>query len=76
MGVFGIAAGVAAFPTISRMVGEGRHDEAYQTLSGAVRTMSAAMAACCSIVLNGELSIACMPIVAAVTRTVLRLESP
>lgn len=39
MGVFGIAAGVAAFPTISRMVGEGRHDEAYETLSGAVRAM-------------------------------------
>lgn len=39
MGVFGIAAGVAAFPTISRMVGQGKHDEAFTVLSGAVRTM-------------------------------------
>ena len=37
MGVFGLAAGVAAFPTISRMIGEGNHDDAFLTLSRAVK---------------------------------------
>lgn len=39
MGVFGLATGVAAYPTISRMVARGEHAQAYQTLSGAVRAM-------------------------------------
>ena len=39
MGVFGLATGVAAYPTISRMVGRGEHGAAFETLSGAVRAM-------------------------------------
>ncbi len=39
MGVFGLAAGVAAFPTLTRLVAEGRRDEAYTTLTGALKTM-------------------------------------
>ncbi|HOE50319.1 MAG TPA: murein biosynthesis integral membrane protein MurJ [Polyangiaceae bacterium] len=39
MGVFGLAAGVAAFPTLSRLVAENSHAEAYTTLSTAVRRM-------------------------------------
>lgn len=39
MGVFGLAAGVAAFPTLTRLIAQDRHDEAYRTLSHAVRRM-------------------------------------
>ncbi|HLN08428.1 MAG TPA: lipid II flippase MurJ, partial [Xanthobacteraceae bacterium] len=39
IGVFGMAAGVAAYPTISRMVKAGRVAEAYGSLCGAVRLM-------------------------------------
>lgn len=39
MGVFGLAAGVAAFPTISRLAGQGEVAEAYRTLVGAARRM-------------------------------------
>jgi putative peptidoglycan lipid II flippase len=39
IGVFGMAAGVAAFPTMSRMVATGRVAEAYGLLCGAVRLM-------------------------------------
>lgn len=39
MGVFGLAAGVAAYPTLSRMVGEGDRAGAYRTLSMAVKRM-------------------------------------
>src|SRR6516164_2488281 len=39
IGVFGMAAGVAAYPTISRMVAAGNLAEAYGVLCGAVRLM-------------------------------------
>ena len=39
IGVFGMAAGVAAFPTMSRMVATGRVAEAYGLLCSAVRLM-------------------------------------
>ena len=39
MGVFGIATGVAAYPTITRMISRGETSEAYSLLSGAVRRM-------------------------------------
>jgi len=39
MGVFGMAAGVAAYPTISRMVAAGNVAEAYGVLCGAVRLL-------------------------------------
>jgi putative peptidoglycan lipid II flippase len=39
MGVFGMAAGVAAYPTISRMVSAGKVAEAYGVLCGAVRLL-------------------------------------
>jgi putative peptidoglycan lipid II flippase len=39
MGVFGLATGVAAYPTLTRLVAQGRPNEAYQTLAGALRTM-------------------------------------
>jgi putative peptidoglycan lipid II flippase len=39
IGVFGMAAGVAAYPTISRMVAAGRVADAYGTLCAAVRLM-------------------------------------
>jgi putative peptidoglycan lipid II flippase len=39
IGVFGMAAGVAAYPTISRMVAAGNVVEAYGVLCGAVRLM-------------------------------------
>ncbi len=39
MGIFGMAAGVAAFPTLTRLVAAGRSDDAYRTLSSAVRTV-------------------------------------
>jgi putative peptidoglycan lipid II flippase len=39
IGVFGMAAGVAAYPTISRMVADGNIAEAYGVLSSAVRLM-------------------------------------
>ncbi|MCK6507692.1 virulence factor MviN [Myxococcota bacterium] len=39
MGVFGLAAGVAAYPTLSRLVGEGDKAGAYRSLSEAVRRM-------------------------------------
>ena len=39
MGVFGLATGVAAYPTISRMVARGEHQAAHRTLSSAVRRM-------------------------------------
>lgn len=39
MGVFGMAAGLAAFPTLSRLVAEGRPGEAWRTLVGALRMM-------------------------------------
>ena len=39
MGVFGLATGVAAYPTLTRLLAEGRREEAYTTLSEAVRRM-------------------------------------
>ena len=39
IGVFGMAAGVAAYPTMSRMVATGRIADAYGLLCGAVRLM-------------------------------------
>ena len=39
MGVFGLATGVAAFPTLARLISEGRPAEAQTTLTGALRTM-------------------------------------
>ena len=39
MGVFGLAAGVAAFPTLTRLIAQDKHAEAYTTLSSAVRRM-------------------------------------
>ncbi|MCB9780084.1 MAG: murein biosynthesis integral membrane protein MurJ [Alphaproteobacteria bacterium] len=39
MGVFGLAAGVATFPTLARLVAEGDRPGAYRTLAGAVRRM-------------------------------------
>ncbi len=39
MGVFGLAAGVAAFPTLTRLVAQGKRADAYSTLSNAVRRM-------------------------------------
>ncbi len=39
MGVFGLATGVAAFPTLTRLAAEGRRSEAYATLATAVRRM-------------------------------------
>ena len=39
MGVFGLAAGVAAFPTLSRLVASGQPDAAWDTLTRAVRTV-------------------------------------
>jgi len=39
MGVFGLATGVAAFPTLSRLMAEGRQSEAMSTLVGACRMM-------------------------------------
>lgn len=39
MGVFGMAAGLAAFPTLSRLVAEGQRGEAWRTLVGALRMM-------------------------------------
>ena len=37
MGMFGLAAGIAAFPTLTRLVAEARPTEAYQTLVRALR---------------------------------------
>jgi putative peptidoglycan lipid II flippase len=39
MGVFGLATGVAAYPTITRLIGAEKNAEAYGLLSGAVRRM-------------------------------------
>ena len=39
MGVFGLATGVATYPTITRLIGRGEKNEAYSLLSGAVRRM-------------------------------------
>lgn len=39
MGVFGLALGAAAFPTLARLVTQGRPDEAYTTLARALRQM-------------------------------------
>jgi putative peptidoglycan lipid II flippase len=39
IGVFGMAAGVAAYPTMSRMIAAGRVGQAYGLLCGAVRLM-------------------------------------
>lgn len=39
MGVFGLAAGVAAFPTLSRMVAQQKHVQAYELLSSSVKRM-------------------------------------
>jgi len=39
MGVFGLATGVAAFPTLTRLLHQGHRDEAYRTLAGATRRM-------------------------------------
>ncbi len=39
MGVFGMAAGLAAFPTLSRLVAGGRPGEAWRTLVAALRMM-------------------------------------
>jgi len=39
MGVFGVAVGTAAFPTLARLVAEGELDGAYRTLASAVKRM-------------------------------------
>jgi uncharacterized protein (TIGR00268 family) len=39
MGVFGLATGVAAYPTLSRLFGTGKHAEAHQVLDTALRRM-------------------------------------
>lgn len=39
MGVFGMAAAMAAYPTLTRLAAEGRRGEMYATLVGALRTM-------------------------------------
>ena len=39
MGVFGLAAGMAAFPTLTRLVAEGKPTQAYATLVGSIRMM-------------------------------------
>lgn len=39
MGVFGLALGMAAFPTLSRLMTAGRQDEAYSTLIRALRAL-------------------------------------
>ncbi len=39
MGVFGLAAGMAAYPTITRIIAEGRPVDAYQTLARAARAV-------------------------------------
>jgi len=39
MGVFGMAAGVAAFPTLTRLIAQDKHSQAYGLLSTAVRRM-------------------------------------
>jgi len=39
IGVFGLAVGVAAYPTLARLVAEGHKDQAYKTLAVAVRRM-------------------------------------
>lgn len=39
MGVFGLATGVAAFPTLSRLVAAGQPEAAWGTLTGALRAM-------------------------------------
>ena len=39
MGVFGFAAGVAAFPTLSRLIAQNAHAKAYETISKSVRHM-------------------------------------
>ncbi|MBN1356703.1 murein biosynthesis integral membrane protein MurJ [bacterium] len=39
MGVFGLAAGVAAYPTLTRLLARGENQEAYRTMSGAIRHM-------------------------------------
>jgi len=39
MGVFGLATGAAAFPTLTRLLSEGRRAEAYTLLSSAVKRM-------------------------------------
>ncbi len=55
IGVFGMAAGVAAYPTISRMVAAGNVVEAYGVLSHTVRLMLVAMfAAQVSMTLAGS----------------------
>ena len=39
MGVFGLALGAAAYPTLARLVAQGRTDDAYTTLARAMRQM-------------------------------------
>lgn len=39
MGVFGLALGAAAFPTLARLVAQGKNDEAYTTLARSLRQM-------------------------------------
>jgi len=39
MGVFGLATGVAAYPTLTRLLAQGERAEAYQTLATATRRM-------------------------------------
>jgi putative peptidoglycan lipid II flippase len=39
MGIFGLATGVAAYPTISRLLAQDRRREAYETLAAATRRM-------------------------------------
>ena len=54
IGVFGMAAGVAAYPTLSRLVATGRVAEAYGLVCGAVRvTLFATFAAQVCMTLAG-----------------------
>lgn len=52
MGVFGLATGVAAFPTLTRLIARGEGSQAYTTLAGAVRRMLV-LAFAAQVVLTG-----------------------
>jgi len=39
MGVFGLATGAAAYPTLTRLIGAGKHDEGFDLLAGAIKRM-------------------------------------
>ncbi len=54
LGVFGVAAGMAAYPTLARLVAEGRPEEAGRTLATAVRgTLALALGAGVALTVAG-----------------------